>query len=304
MKEILNSSQKIDAGQEKEKTPEKGRNVKIILKLIRHGERSQTGDLTDIGRKITRGKAREKMLENDNFDAVKAIGSTAGPKGSTGKQRSLETADIYMKETPRDSDFKTRGRGILSYETVISKRPYDHLAIYNANLPLNYKELSDEDKIKANKKAQTAVVNHLFSLNSLEARTYKKEIAGSFASIIQHYGEMAKRLKNGSKVLTPAGTHGGNMELILEQALVRENKDGQEIAGLKDLGEIGGDIDPSEAFNVIIETDENGELKPLRVTFDNSNRPAADEMYLEPEKVKELADFYDRLHKKSEQPEA
>lgn len=281
-----------------ETTPkkERGENVRIVLKFIRHGERTKEGELTDLGRRITRERARDKRIENQDYDAVKAVGSTAGPKGARGMQRALETADIYASETPHDGDFKTRPRPILSYETLKSKPPYEHGTIYNSYLPENFKELPDEEKIKASKKAQTATVNHLLSLKSSEAETYKKEVAGSFATFIEHYREMAKRLKSGSKVLIPSGTHGGTMELLLQQALVREETDGKKVLGFENLDEIGGDFDPSDSYNVDIGTNDRGDFRELAVTFDNPKRPATRKMYLDPDKIKELSEFYRSLH--------
>lgn len=279
---------------------EKGMNVKVFLKFIRHGERDTKNNLLDYGRDVTKHRAQEADLDSEEFDAVKAIGSDQGPKGPTGMARAKETADIYAKEIAGEDAFTTRTSSKLNFETIVSKRPYDHVKIYNSFLPENFNELSDQEKSQAAKIAQTEVVNHLLSLTSPEAITYKKEVAGSHAAEVLHNMELAKRLKSGSQVLRPAGTHGGNMELFLQQALVRENENGEIQEGFKDLEEIGGDFDPSEAFTVDIETDMNGDNKELLFSFDNKKRPSAKKMYLDKEKIIELAEFYKTLHQKKE----
>ena len=245
-------------------SPEKekyGSNVEIVLKFIRHGERDKENNLTDIGREITHQKAQESGIIKTDFDAVKAIGSNVGPKSKIGMGRSLETAHIYAHEIARDEAFNTRRQDILNYETLVSKPPYDHKGIYDSNLPENYNELSDEEKIKASKKAQEATVNYLVSLNTPEAHAYKDEVAGSFAYIVDHYIRMAKHLKSDSRVLIPAGTHGGTMEFLLQKALVHEDADGNKAIGFNKLSEIGGEFSPSDSYNVNIKTNEQGDLE-------------------------------------------
>lgn len=280
---------------ESSRSPERGKDVTIVLKFIRHGERDKQGSLTDYGRDVTRRRAQESGIHQTDFDAVKAIGSTAGPIGSRGMQRSLETAHIYAHEIAGDEAFVTRRREILSYDSLIHPAPYNHVEIYNANLPSNFDALSDSEKVVAAKRAQTAVLNHVMSLQSPEAQAYKRKVAGAFAYVILHYQRLSSRLKNGSRVLIPAGTHGGLMELLLQQALVWQDTMGVRRIGFSSLDEIGGDFDPSEAFNVEIVTDGQGKLGLLRVTFDDPRRPQTP-MYLDLDRIEELSRYYAELH--------
>jgi hypothetical protein len=278
-------------------TPEKveyGRDVDILVKFIRHGDRSKENYLTDFGRETTRQRAEESGHRAEDFGAVKAIGSTVGPYNETGQGRALETADIYTHEIAGDEAFQTRQTEVLSYETMVSPVPYNHREIYNANLPENFDSLSPEDKAAAGVKAQEAVVRHVLSLEGEQADTYKKEWAGSFAYTIEHYMKVAHRLKPHSRVMIVAGGH-GNGELLLQQALIRRDEQGEEIRGFTDLEEIGGQINTSEAFTAEVATDESGKDKAIKLTFDNPDRPAT-EMYLDRQVVQGLADFYKQLH--------
>ncbi len=290
---------------------EKGKNVRIVLKFIRHGERTKTGELTDYGREITKQRARDSGIEGGDFDAVKAVGSQAGPKvlvpveGFTSTKseqemgRSLETAHIYGQEIAGEDALKTRSRIILSYESVVNPVPFDYLAIYNGSLPSDFENLPLEEKAIAAKRAQMAVIEHLTSLCTPEAEAYKKEVTGAFAVFILHTEELAKRINAGSRVLMPSGTHGGMIEPFLQRTLVRRLEDGREIHGFERVEEIGGDFDPSEAFNVEIVIDEKGNPGPLKVTWDNPQRPQA-EMYLDAVKLQEAAEFYKQLHLREE----
>lgn len=289
---------------ERESTPEKGAGVTILIKFMRHGERDRAGNLLDLGREITKARAEESGIQAGDFDAVKAIGSDAmgvdqNTLGSAqGKPRSLETADIYAAQVAGEELMNTRKSRTLNYETLETPAHYDHVGTYNSYLPENFDSLEGEEKIRASKHAQTMTVNHAFSIHTPEAEKFKRETAGSFASIVLHYADVAKRLKSGSDVLIPAGTHGGTMEYLLQQALVTTDAEGKEKVGFDTLDTIGGEIDPSDSYNVCVRTDEKGGLLPLRVTFDNKSRPQG-ELYLDANKVKELALFYEELHKKN-----
>lgn len=276
---------------------EKGRNIKITLKFLRHGERDKEGNLTDYGREATKQRAQESGLRDIEFDAIKAIGSSAGASSGQG-MRAFETANIYAQEVSAGEALNSRIRDVLSYETLKNPMPYNHREIYNANLPENFDSLDDEAKVEAAKKAQRAVLEYSMSLNTPEADALRREAAGAFAGLITHYQKMSHRLNSDSKILIPAGTHGGTMEILLQQAMVRKDDEGKEVIGFDKLDAIGGEFNPSEAYNVMIETDENGDDKELRISFDDGSRPGGD-LRLDPNKLKELSQYYEDLHKEN-----
>jgi hypothetical protein len=271
-----------------------GKNVEVIIKFMRHGERDKEGVLLDVGRRVTKEKAEDSGIKPTDFHAVKAIGSNAYPQGERNIGRSLETADIYSHAIAGDEAFNTRRNEQLNYMNLKSPLPLDHQEVYNSLLPKNFDDLSDEGKIKASKKAQSAEVDMLFSLDSEAAENYRKECAGAYAYVIDHYQRVAKRLKTDSRVLLPAGGHGGMMEFLLQQALVRR-VDGIEKIGLEKVEEIGGEFDPSDSYNIDIKTDDEGKFAALKVSFDNKNRPQ-EEMYLDPDKFAECLEYYKKLH--------
>lgn len=284
----------------RKESKERGENVEILLKIIRHGLRDpKTNMLTDIGRKITREKALSSGLSGEDFDYVKAAGSTVGPYAEVdGKEmgRALETAHIYANGVALDGALNTRPTKVLSYTNLVSKVPYNHIEIYNANLPENFETLSDVEKVDVQAKAQIAVTEHILGLTGHEADQYRKEAAGSTAYLIVHYQEMAHRLKSGKKALIPAGVHGSMLEFLMKVALVRKDAEGNEIRGFSTLEEIGGHHGSSEVFTVRIATDEEGNDKTLEFTFDDPNRPNLGNMTLDANKVKELAAYYKELH--------
>ena len=278
-----------------------GANVELTLKLLRHGERTKDGLLTDYGRNKSREVAGSLGVGSEDYDAVKAVGSMADAPDS-GMGRALETADIYADEIAGDEAFKTRANDLLNYENMKLKPPYNHREVYNSFLPDDFDTISDEEKAAAAKVAQREVVNHLINLKTPEAMDYKKEVVGAYAEYIANYDRTAQKLKSGSKVLIPSGTHGGAMEQVLIAAMVSTNPDGSKKVGLDKIEEIGGEIDPSEGFNVSIKTDDQGKRLPLEVTFDNPNRPQGD-FYLDDEVLADARKFYEELHLKDESQE-
>ena len=275
---------------------ERGADVTIAIRLMRHGERDKEGNLLQHGREMTKQAGMESEEHAEHWDAVKALGSDAGPHGETGMGRSKETAAIFASQIGSDGELLTpRTRDILSYESFLTKPPYDHVSIYNSLLPENFNDLDDVEKSNVAQIAQRKVVEHLWNLETVEAGTYKKEIAGAYAVFILHYAEMAKRLKSGSRVLLPSGTHGGMMEFLLREALV--DMDGKDEWSLDD---IGGDFNPSEGFTIEMGTDTKGNEKQILLRFDahsvvGKERPQ-DEFVLDREKLEKLADFYNELH--------
>lgn len=291
---------------EQEPTKEKGANVSVRMKFIRHGERTKTSELTDYGREVTRKKAKESGLKGEGFDAVKPYGSQQGPKADVealpgsrvGMARALETAYIYTEEVrAEDKKYTARSKGLLNFETLKIKAPYEHVPVYNSNLPENYDSLSEADKAEAAKRAQSATVNHLLSLDTPQADQYRKETAGAFAKIVNQRIRLSERLNSGSKVLLVEGTHGPMPELLLKEALVRETVGGQKTFGFKDIDEIGGPLYPSESIDAIVERDEKGVLRKIRVELDPAKARPEGEMYLDLEKLDELEKFYDQIHK-------
>ncbi len=273
-----------------------GSNVKIDIRFLRHGERTKTGELTDFGRGVTKEKAAQHMIEGDYVDIVKPVGSNAGPKNLE-MGRALETAKIFAEEIDGSAG-RPKEDPRLSYESIKSPMPYNHVEIYNSFLPADFETLPDKDKADASKMAQKGTIDHLMKLDTPEANAYKQETAGAFASFVLHYRELSHRMKPDSNVKIVAGTHGGTMEFLLQQAMVSE-KDGVRKVGFNDVLEIGGEFAPSESYNVIIQTDENGEDKAMWVMFDDEKRPQT-RFELDESKVKELASFYEELHIKQD----
>lgn len=270
-----------------------GHKVRTDIKFIRHGERTKANELTDYGREVTRSVAAQNMREGDWHDKTFVIGSNVDPN-KDGMGRSLETAAIYGLETDGTAT-APEPEYRLNYKHVKSLVPYDHTEIYNSFLPADFEKLLDKEKVEAARVAQEGVMKHLLDLHTPEAENYKREVAGALANLVLEYQEKNHELPDRYTQTGIAGTHGSIMEFLLQQALVHKEGDIEKV-GFDDFGVIGGIFHPSESYDVVIETDENGDDKAIRVIFDDPKRSVR-ELTLDINKLKELSDFYEELHK-------
>lgn len=280
---------------------ENGLNNRILIKIMRHGERTPDKLLTDYGRQVTGDIAKGDKGKLSGIDKIKAVGSDDGPKGATGMARSLETADIYangitLEEGEGTSDanakierYKTKPRPLLEISGMKTSKLFDWTEYYNSKLPENFDQLSDEEKSAASRIANEACLDRL--LTDPKGDKYRKEIASRHAVFVNIRLRMVDRIKSNSKIMYPTGAHGGFMEVFLKQVLKRKTKDGQEITGFDKAEDIGGAFKPSEGFFIDITTDEHGEKK-VKVIMDDPARLKGEELTLDLEKINELVEYY------------
>ncbi len=291
---------------------EKGANIEMILHILRHGDRSPAGILEEYGRERTRKVARQcKAFVGMQDFKVKAYGSPAGPKSEeTGMQRSLETAHIYGQEMvePNETPYKSRPKSLLNYEdrdVLLIDPEYDYDKVYDDalneylkknNLDESYDNLSEEEQKKASFYASNEATRYYLELDTEKAEQSRKEVAGTFAVLIEHYIKMMDKLNSDQKFLFPLGSHTGMIEPFLAEVVIWKDANGKERRGAT-LDEMGGIFKPSEGFDIILKTDQNGELQEVKMLFDDKKRFGG-EAVLDMQKVKELAEFYRELHKK------
>lgn len=273
---------------------EKGKNNRILIKIMRHGEKTPEGLLTDYGREETSEKSKKEKELLGEFDMIKVVGSDSGEKGPKGIGRALETADIYAEESIFNDDrkkYKSRPRRLLSLDGLKTSAPFDWTEYYKSKLPDNFDKLSDERKSEASHKAHEACLNRILTMP--EAEEYCRDIASRHAFFINRYLKIIEKLKSNTKVLYSSGAHGGCMEVFLQRCLKIKKKEEQEKLGFKNVDEVGGAFYPSEGFFVDITTDEKGE-KQVKVFMDNPKRLEGEELTLDPKKIDELVEEYEK----------
>lgn len=233
-----------------------GTNVQIHAIFMRHGEKDESGELTE------EGKRQATELGNDlvSKDAIKAYSSPA--------QRVLETVQQVVEAAPHDKKLNTRIRTELG-------------------LPPSSKLFSEKFEQLQKGGGDKAVEWYLSfgDKNPDSETTSPHEIAESLAYIITKYLKMAGKLYSGSSIDLINGTHQGLPEALLKEVLKRKIDDKKEIIGFDNLEEIGGALKFAESMEFLIKTDEQGN-KSLRLNFRGQTYD------LEMDKLSELAKSY------------
>ena len=156
----------------------------------------------------------------------------------------------------------------------------------------SFDDLSDDKKKEVSEYADAKSVEYLMNLETEEAANKLKEIAGSFAVLIQRYVRMVQeKLKSNQKLLFILGSHTGMIEPFLAEVAIWRDKEGNVRHGAT-LEEIGGNFNPSEGFDIILKTNQKGGLEDIEMHFDNPARLGNGVAYLNMEKINEVAKFY------------
>jgi broad specificity phosphatase PhoE len=233
-----------------------GRNVEIHAIFVRHGEKSESGELTDEGKK----QAAEFGKNLESKDAVKGYSSPV--------QRAIETVEQIIENSPHDKKLKTRIRTEIGI-------PPSSQEFYK-----KFKELEKQGPDEAAKWFLS------FGAERPDPETASPhEVAESFAYILTKYFKMADKLYSGSNIDLVNGTHQGLPETLLKEVLKRKIDDNEEVVGFDNLEEIGGALKFTEGMEFIIKTDERGDKK-LTVNF------RGQEYDIDMAKLNELAKSY------------
>ncbi len=237
-----------------------GSGVQIHAIFMRHGEKSESGELTE------EGKRQATKLGNDlvSKDAIKAYSSPV--------QRVLETVQQVIEAAPHDKKLNTRIRSEIG-------------------IPPSSKEFIKKFR-ELEKQGPNAAAEWYLSFGTEKPdseTTSPHEIAESFAYVLKKYLRMTEKLYSGSNIDLVNGTHQGLPEALLKEILIRK-KDNETIIGFDKLEDIGGALKFTEGMEFLIKTDEQGN-KSLKLNFRGQTYD------LEMDKLDELAKSYEEKQK-------
>ncbi len=180
--------------------------------------------------------------------------------------------------------------------------------------------------------AQQVTIQEVYAGEGPTAEQFKKEAAGAFAQLMIRYQGVVEKVNEGMKareagkpgalaqglgkypertippgtkeLMLVAGTHGGTMEWLLQQALVWKDDAGVEHRGVptfEDYQKLGGAFDTSEAYTIRIANRADVPADKKYQVILHSSVPGIERpkrmFYLDPEKVKTLAAAFLALHK-------
>jgi broad specificity phosphatase PhoE len=232
-----------------------GKNVEIHAIFMRHGEKGESGELTDEGKR----QAIELGSDLISKDAIKGYSSPV--------QRVLETVQQVVEAAPHDKKLNTRVRTEIG-------------------IPPSSKEFIAKFR-QLEKEGPDAAAEWYLSFGTEKPdseTTSPHEIAESFAYVLTKYLRMADKLYTGSNIDLINGTHQGLPEALLKEILIRQ-KDDKTIIGFDKLEDIGGALKFTEGMEFLIKVDEQGN-KSLKLNFRGQTYD------LEMDKLNELAKSY------------
>jgi broad specificity phosphatase PhoE len=215
-----------------------GQNVEIHAIFVRHGEKDESGNLTDKGKE----QASDFGEKLESKDAIKAYSSPV--------RRAVETVEQVIENSPHDKKLKTR----LKTKIGIPQSSQEF-----------YKKFKELEKLGDNEAAEWFLS---FGSQKPDAETSSPhEVAESFAYILTKYLRMTDKIYSRSNIDLIHGTHQGLPEALLKEVLKRK-VDEKDIVGFEKLDDIGGALKFTEGMEFFIKTDEFGNKK-INVNFRN-----------------------------------
>lgn len=218
---------------EKELEKEKGKDVRIIASVIRHGEKTPEGELSDLGFEEAKEKGRKKKI------------SEHGVKFYTSPfRRARDTVKAILKgvesQAERNRIFKTRTR------LELAPPKWEHFDVLEKRIK----------EIKA-KEGHEGVVKYV--LSEPLAQKDLERWTSSLVYLIDNYKRMGNRLYSHSKVELMHVAHDVVIADFLRKVAISKDKK-------LDLDDLGDPIKPLEGFNFGIYLDKEGK-KHVKIDF-------------------------------------
>jgi len=237
---------------EREKSHERGANVLVRIDLIRHPEKDPaTGKLTEDGKTEFFSNLIREFEEGEKYDTIKFYVSplSRGQESMEPISSFLESSNISTtirnkeeligKAREMGASFKTEMIKILEQEELLTKQQIEEARLRDAVIP-SY-EPSSKD---VEKKTNEVLIRDYFNKEFPGSAFTGKEMGESVKNLIDHFSEMASRLKSDSKVRLVLVGHSGVIEHFTKYVYLQnhpeiksEDVDAEAIGGLVDFGE-------------------------------------------------------------------
>lgn len=264
-----------------EKEREKGKNVKLKIKLGRHAEK-EIGEVEGLLSEQGEKSAQE-------YGASLYPGEAYGLKGYSSVQpRAERTRDIVMEGAEEKFiKLKPRSRKELDYKDIKNAPPGgwgQYAEKFLTEKYPSFDSLSIEEKYKAMQESE----DYMCSV-ALKNDKYVEEAASRIAHFLDTQLRMANRLKKDSKAILVDVTHNTLIMAFLKKCLIiKDIKTRSVKRGFGDLAEIGGSFNPMEFFELEIEIDAQGNKK-IVPKFGNPARFKDAEWSLDLDELKRLS---------------
>lgn len=243
---------------EKEPTKERGKDVRIVVSVIRHGEKTTEQNLSELGLEEAKKMGRKKEIPS------------SGIKGYTSPfERASKTLEAILegikKQPQAPRIFKSRVR----FELAPPK--WEH-----------FEEIIPKAKEIEKKEGEAGLFKYILSEPLMQKDL--ERWTSSLAFFIDKYIRMGNKLYSHSNIELLHVTHDIVIGDFLRKVAIVKDKEGKRIV-MKDLDILGGNIKFLEGFNFEIYLDSQGE-KHLKINF------RGNELEVDEEKLKDLANTF------------
>jgi len=232
-----------------------GRNVKLFLHFVRHGEKANTGELSEIG--LQHSKEFGKKLEEK--DAIKGYTSI--------HPRVKKTVETIIQATKTENKKHIRTRTELSHTILASDFSKSK---FFKKVDQKIKQvylLPKQEQKKALEKVEEEYQKEWLAYGENKPDEYTAsplEVARNISQLINFYTKMPEKLRNGSRVDLIMGTHEFIIAAMIKYLLRKKEKD-RILKGDELFSRIKR-VDYLDDVNLIISTDKEGR-KSIKVLF-------------------------------------
>ena len=260
-------------------SPEKGANVLVCIDLIRHPEKNPaTGKLTEKGKEIFLKNLTKDFAEGEKYDTVKFYVSPL-PRGQEAKEpimSFLKTSNIST--TIRDKEdlvgrAKEIGQSFKEEMTTILEQNANFTKQQVKKRRHKYKKISSYEPANENFeiKANKILIKDYFDKEFPASLFTGKDMGKNIKDLIDHFSEMASKLKSDSNVKLVLVGHSGVIEHFTKYIYLQNHPEIQ--PENVDVETIGGLVNFGEGPRITIQSDETGnqtiglEFKNLALTY-------------------------------------
>lgn len=261
---------------EKDKSHERGANVFVHIDLIRHPEKDPaTGKLTNEGKEKFFNNLMKEFQEGEKYDTIKFYVSplSRGQEAKEPISSFLEASNIPTtirnkeelvgKAREMGASLKTEMTKILEQEDLLTQQQIKEAKQIDSVIP-SYEPASKDFETQSNE----ILIRDYFDKKFPASAFTGKEMGESIKNLIDHFSEMASRLKSNSKAKLVLVGHSGVIEHFTKYVYLQNHPElkSEDV----DVKTIGGLVNFGEGPEIIIKSDEAGN-QTIELKFKNLN---------------------------------
>lgn len=237
-----------------------GRNVTLVIDLLRHPEKDYaTGNLTEAGKQAFVQKLQEEYDDPDrSFDTVKSYVSPL-KRG----QQAMEPLSQFLKENNIETTIRTK-QELLAHmdqysaetdkvmDSMVKERTTLDVSASQPKADILEPVSKDEETLK-----NEILIREFFDKEFPAISLKGEDVGRELDDLIQHFAKMARRFHSGSKVKIIAVGHSGINEYLTKLIYLKNHPE----LNSSDVGveQIGGLLDYMSGPEISITSDASGE---------------------------------------------